>query len=111
MSDGEGLDKLLNAFVRFEREEVKKFHKAIECFKEDIPKVTLAIHQVIEDQKNNLEFDEALKGFYQLCQQAINSSITMEDLREMLVQHILTADIFNTIFDEPHFHQENNIAR
>jgi len=29
----------------------------------------------------------------------------------MMVQHILSADIFNTIFDEPHFHQENNIAR
>lgn len=25
-------------------------------------------------------------------------------------KHILSADIFNTIFDEPHFHQENNIA-
>ncbi len=111
MSDGEELDKLLNQFVRFEREEVKQFHKAIEHFKQDIPKVTLAIHQVIADQKGNPEFKESLQTFFLVCQQAINSSITMADINEMLVQHILSADIFNTIFDEPHFHQENNIAR
>lgn len=111
MSDGEELDKLLNLFVKFEREEVKRFNKAIEHFKEDIPKVTLAIHQVIDDQINNFEFKEAIQSFLLICQQAINASITINDIHEMLVQHILTADIFNTIFDEPHFHQENNIAR
>lgn len=35
----------------------------------------------------------------------------MDDVREMLIQHILTEDIFNTIFDETAFHRENNIAR
>jgi predicted helicase len=29
----------------------------------------------------------------------------------MIIQHILTEDIFNTIFDETQFHRENNIAR
>lgn len=111
MSDGEQLDSLLNRFVGFEREEVKQFHKAIELFKTDIPKVTAAIHHVIDSQKNNLEFKEALQGFYLICQHAINTSISISDVNEMLVQHILSADIFNTIFDEPHFHQENNIAR
>lgn len=46
-----------------------------------------------------------------MCKQSINPDITDGDVQEMIVQHILSADIFNTIFDEPHFHQENNIAR
>ena len=29
----------------------------------------------------------------------------------MLIQHILTAEIFDTIFGSSHFHRENNIAR
>jgi len=29
----------------------------------------------------------------------------------MIIQHILTEDVFNTIFDETQFHRENNIAR
>ena len=29
----------------------------------------------------------------------------------MIIQHILTEEIFNAVFDETHFHRENNIAR
>lgn len=29
----------------------------------------------------------------------------------MLIQHILTAEIFDTVFGESHFHRENNIAK
>jgi len=41
----------------------------------------------------------------------IDEEIAKEDIREMMIQHILTADIFNTIFDEPYFHRENNVAQ
>ncbi|MDR1667527.1 MAG: hypothetical protein LBS03_07550 [Bacteroidales bacterium] len=47
----------------------------------------------------------------QLCRDSINPNVTREDVREMVIQHILTEDIFNTIFDETQFHRENNIAR
>jgi predicted helicase len=33
------------------------------------------------------------------------------DVREMMIQHILTEDIFINIFNEAQFHRENNIAR
>jgi len=32
-------------------------------------------------------------------------------VREMLIQHILTEDIFNHVFNEGDFHQDNNVAR
>ena len=32
-------------------------------------------------------------------------------MREMLLQHILTKDIFQRVFDEEQFHRENNVAR
>jgi len=46
-----------------------------------------------------------------LCQQTINPSITVLDIREMLIQHILTEEIFITIFNESQFHRENTIAK
>ncbi|HUC82892.1 MAG TPA: N-6 DNA methylase, partial [Flavisolibacter sp.] len=110
MSDGEELDKLLNHFINFEREEVKQFRKAIELFKQDIPKVTAAIKEIIENQSSNSTYQKALQQYFELCKRSINPGITLSDIQEMMVQHILSADIFNTIFDEPHFHQENNIA-
>ena len=49
--------------------------------------------------------------FLNLCQNSINPNITIEDVREMMIQHILTEDIFLTIFEEAQFHRDNNIAR
>ena len=34
-----------------------------------------------------------------------------DHVREMLIQHILTKDIFLRVFDEDQFHRENNVAR
>jgi predicted helicase len=111
MSNAESLDKLLHAFVNFERPEVKQFRSAIELFKQDIPKVVLALREIILTEGNtNVEFQKARKRFLKLCQHSINPDVNIEDVREMIIQHILTEDIFNTIFDETQFHRENNIA-
>lgn len=44
------------------------------------------------------------------AQEAINPSITDADVREMLIQHILTEEIFSRVFDESDFHRLNNVA-
>jgi predicted helicase len=111
MLDEVALDKLINRFITYERPEVKTFRAAIEHFKEDVPKVTEALRELLEKQESNPEFEKARTEFLKLAREAINKEVTLEDVREMLIQHILTADIFNTIFDDPHFHQENNVAR
>ena len=33
------------------------------------------------------------------------------DVREMLIQHILSEEIFAKVFDDSNFHQHNNVAR
>ncbi len=104
-------DSLLKRFVEYERPEVKEFRKAIENFKEDVPKVTSALRDmIISHADQNKAYIQAREEFLLLCREVINPAITPDDIREMVIQHILTADIFNTIFDEPHFHRENNIA-
>lgn len=106
------LDKLLKQFVSFERPEVHEFRVAIELFKADVPKVTEALRTMIESNaEQNPDYQKACNTFLDLLREVVNPNITPEDIREMVIQHILTADIFNTIFDEPYFHQDNNIAR
>jgi predicted helicase len=122
MEDEEALDKLLTKFINYQRKEIIDFREAINKFREDIPKVTEAVREIIQKQfepgppgTNHVgqdpSFASALHAFHELCKQSINPDISEDDLKEMMVQHIITADIFNTIFDEAHFHQENNIAR
>lgn len=112
VEDDKALDKMLKAFTNYERPEVNQFRQAIELFKQDVPKVTDTIKGIIQAQeKTNKKFIVAQDEFIELCRESINPEITKLDIQEMMIQHILTADIFNTIFDEPHFHRENNIAK
>ncbi len=111
-NDATALDRIITAFVIYKRPEVENFHKAIELFKQDIPKVTETLRGIIlAEEKTNSTFKEAEASFWELCKQSINPEITRDDIREMMIQHILTEDIFNTIFDQMQFHRENNVAR
>lgn len=42
----------------------------------------------------------------ELVQRAINPHLTLADVREMLIQHLLTEEIFTSVFNEAQFHRE-----
>ncbi|MEA5420671.1 N-6 DNA methylase [Spirulina sp. CCNP1310] len=112
MGDAEGLDHVLNVFVDYERPEVRDFRAAITQFKEDIPHILEVLRGMIGEQEGENEaFRERRDGFLAVCRQSINPEIEVFDVHEMLIQHILTEDIFSNIFHESQFHRENNIAR
>jgi predicted helicase len=106
------LDELLTLFVGYERPEVHEFHKAIEQFSADVPALAKTLREIIDEQyAGNINFKNALEEFLVLCKKAINPNIEMADVREMIIQHVLTEDIFMRVFDEADFHRENIIAR
>ncbi|HZG72972.1 MAG TPA: type ISP restriction/modification enzyme, partial [Chondromyces sp.] len=112
MKDGEALDGLLNHFINYIRPEVKDFRTAIEAFKQDLPKILDALRHTIDNQhETNAEFGKCINSFWDICKTSINPEVTLLDVREMMIQHILTEDIFINIFNEAQFHRENNIAR
>lgn len=49
--------------------------------------------------------------FLEIAKGEINPEITAEDVREMIIQHILTEDIFTNVFGDADFHKFNNIAK
>ncbi len=110
-ADATALDGLLTRFVSYESEEVRQFHAAIAGFNADVPALAEELRAIIAEQVNtNAAFRQALDEFLELCRNAINPRIEMADVREMLIQHVLTEDIFMTVFDEPQFHRDNAIA-
>ena len=109
--DAAALDKLLIAFVNYEHPEVRSFNEAVQRFKNDIPVVLETLRQMIEKQEQkNSNFVASRREFLNLCRQSINTDITVADVNEMLIQHILTEEIFISIFSDAQFHRENNIA-
>ncbi len=112
MKNPDFLHRILTSFVAYERPEITDFRLAVEKFKEDIPDIVEALRAMIEKQSEiNPEFRVQREKFWNVCRESINPEITTFDIREMLIQHILTAEIFDTVFGDSHFHRENNIAR
>jgi predicted helicase len=111
MRDEQALDQLLTEFINYERPEVKDFRSAIAVFNEDLPTILIRLRELINEQsENNVSFVTARDKFLGICQQSINPEVNRDDVREMIIQHILTEDIFTNIFNESQFHRENNIA-
>jgi len=112
MTDTQALSKLLKLFFSFERPEIAGFRAAVEQFKTDLPAVLLALREMIEKEHDkNPGFRAAEDKFLLHAQEAINPALGDADVREMLIQHILTEEIFAKVFDDSDFHQHNNVAR
>ncbi len=112
MTDTDELDKLLSLFFAYERKEIAEFRSAVEQFKVDLPAVLAALREKIDDAyKSNMAFQKAAQKFLDHAKETINPTLGRADVREMLLQHILTEEIFARVFDEADFHQQNNIAR
>ena len=110
MRDEEQFTKLLQRFITYKPEEIVLFEKAIQKFKEDIPPIVDKLREFMDKQKDNQDYVTLRDSFLDDCKNNINPDFTIEDIREMIIQHILTKHIFNAIFGNIDFHMNNNIA-
>ena len=112
VDDVKKLEKLLTLFFEYERPEIEAFRKAVEQFKADLPAVVEALRAMIESAyAKQPEFREANKAFLTHAREAINPSLTEADVREMLIQHVLTGEVFEAVFPGTTYHEDNNVAR
>jgi len=112
MTDAPQLQKLIRLFFAHERKEIAEFRKAVEQFKTDLPAVLDALRSKIEDaHAHNAAYQAAEEKFLKHAQETINPTLGTADVREMLIQHILTEEIFAKVFDDSEFHTHNNIAK
>ncbi len=106
------LHRLIRRFLDYELPEIEEFRHARQQFKADLPAVLDSLREAVaEAEAGNPDYQAAAAGFLALCRRSISPEISDADVREMLLQHILTKDIFLRVFAEDQFHRENNVAR
>ena len=106
------LHRLIRRFLDYELPEIEDFRRAQTQFKDDLPSVLNSLRATVEEaERHNAEYQRAAAEFLDLCHQSIGPDVSELDVREMLLQHILTKDIFLRVFAEDQFHRENNVAR
>jgi hypothetical protein len=112
VDDVEMLQKLLELFFSYQRPEIADFRKAIEQLKVDLPAVLKALRERADGAyAGNEAFATAARAFLTQARESINPSVTDADVREMLIQHILTEDIFARVLGDSDFHRDNNVAK
>ena len=106
------LHRLIRRFLDYELPEIAEFRQSRQQFKDDLPAVLDNLRGVVaEAETGNAEYQAAASRFLEHCRRTISPEVSDTDVREMLLQHILTQDIFLRVFSEDQFHRENNIAR
>ena len=91
VDDTAALEKLLKLFFAYERPEIEAFRKAVVQFKTDLPAVLEALRDMIaRAHAAEPKFRKASEAFLKHARDAINPSLTEADVREMLIQHVLT---------------------
>ena len=111
LAQPQDLCDLLNSFYSHIEPDVAKFDQAVVEFSERVPEVALALKAKIEDaHKHNKKFQAAYETFFNLCRQSLNPNLSEAAVDEMLIQHLLTIRLFDTIFDAPDFVRRNVIA-
>ena len=106
------LHRLIRRFLDYELPQIEEFREAQRQFKADLPSVLENLRQAVEEaEAENEDYRAAAADFLDLCRQSISPEVSADDVREMLLQHILTKDVFLRVFAEDQFHRENDIAR
>lgn len=111
-ADGPALNRLLEAFFAFRPPEVECFARAAAQFRKELPTVIEALNWLFNQ---TLAEESALQtrfaDFLDQCQHTIGARVSADQAREMLIQHILTEQIFRDIFPASEFHRANHLAR
>ena len=112
MANASRLHRLIDSFLNYELPEIGEFRQARQQFAADLPWVLENLRQAVaEAEESNDAYRDGVEKFLELCHRSIGPAVSGDDVREMLLQHILTQDIFQRVFGEVQYHSENNIAR
>lgn len=111
MDDAPALTRLLQGFFAFVPPEVIEFRHAIEVFRAGLLQLLEVLRRALQDAEVGTNFRQERTAFVKLGQTTMNPAFSDADAGEMLIQHILTGEIFRSVFDNAQYFEENNIAQ
>ena len=112
ITEPDALIRALHTFFRYEQTDIADWERAVVEFKDKVPALGKRAAALIKKEEDtNVRFQEAFTDFHRHCQEAINPNLAKAAVEEMLIQHLLTEEIFSTVFDNRDFTRRNIIAR
>ncbi|NIZ41265.1 N-6 DNA methylase (plasmid) [Entomospira entomophila] len=111
-ADLTGFSALIDAFLTNTSEADAHYHQALTKFEEEVPYWANQLSNRIDEEiTSNRAFKQELYGYYEELKVAISEYLTLEDVKEVLIQHIMTIDLFEEIVGSNTFRRNNAIAK
>ena len=111
LTDPTELIGTLETFFSHQPPEYTAWENAVSEFRDRVPALGAGLAERIrEERETNQPFIAAFAGFYEKCRQSINPNLSEAAVEEMLIQHLLTEQIFHTVFYNQDFTRRNVIA-
>ena len=88
------------------------YRDALKRFGENLEGIISRTRSMVDAAiEGNAEYEAAAGKLLVVFRKVINDSMTARDIRDMLVQHVLTYRIFSMVYDVEGFHATNAVAR
>ena len=112
LTDPTQLIHTLETFFSHRPQEYTEWEEAVAQFKDRVPALGKGLAElIVQERGTNREFTAAFTAFHEKCRQSINPNLSEAAVEEMLIQHLLTERIFQTVFSNSEFTRRNVIAR
>lgn len=110
--DTEKFDKLLQKFLNYIPQGARGYTESLAKFRQSVPVLAQDILQQIDRALSaNSEFHAEFDKYTRSLRQAISETLSEDDMKQMLVQHVLTADLFKEILGSDDYIKFNTVAR
>ena len=111
LTDPTELIGTLETFFSHRPPEYTEWEEAVSQFRERVPALGQGLAERIHgERETNQAFISAFAAFHEKCRQSINPNLSEAAVEEMLIQHLLTEQIFHTVFYNQDFTRRNVIA-
>ena len=111
LTDPTELIGTLETFFSHRPPEYTEWEEAVAQFRDRVPALGQGLAERIHgERETNQTFISAFADFHEKCRQSINPNLSEAAVEEMLIQHLLTEQIFHTVFYNQDFTRRNVIA-
>jgi predicted helicase len=110
----DNLVEILAVFFGYTEPALADWERAVDEFRDRLPELGRSVRDLIQKARGpvapNKKFVAAFDTFTVLCRTAINPTLSVDAVEEMLIQHLLTARLFGSVFSNPEFTRRNVVA-
>lgn len=107
----QALVQVLKEFFDYRPYAYEHWERVAEEFKDRIPQLAQALLNEIDKERHaSSAFLPAFSRLVEVCRQSLGPSLSEAAVEKMLAQHVLTEQIFRTMFDDPDFAHANPFA-